>query len=59
VAANFTYLLTETPMDFLSSSCDFIVNNFNSKLRTTLDKVTPPKIKRPIQTQYLHGEMKK
>ena len=46
VAANFIDILTDTPSDVLPSSCDFIVENFNSKLRSALDIVAPIKIKK-------------
>ena len=41
VAANFIEILQSTPDDVLPAPCDFIVDNFNCKLKSTLDSVAP------------------
>ncbi len=41
VAANFIETLHNTPAEILPASCDFIVDNFNSKLKSSLDSVAP------------------
>ncbi len=41
VAANFIEILQSTPAEILPASCDFIVENFNNKLKSTLDSVAP------------------
>lgn len=41
VAANFMEILQNTPADILPGPCDFIVDNFNSRLTSSLDSVTP------------------
>ncbi len=46
VAAIFIDLLCDTPADFLPSSCDFIADSYNSKLRSILDTVAPLKLKK-------------
>ena len=46
VAANFSEILKDAPKAVLPSSCDFIVDHFNWKLRSTLDSVAPINIKR-------------
>ena len=46
VTANFTNILHDTPPHFLPSSCDSIVDCFNSKLESTLEKVAPLKLKK-------------
>jgi len=46
VTANFINLSHDIPPSILPSSCDFMVNNFNSKLKSILDTVAPLKIKK-------------
>ena len=41
VAAHFSHLLRDSSSYILPASCEFIVDNFNSKLRSTLDSVAP------------------
>ncbi|KAL7369618.1 hypothetical protein ABVT39_003721 [Epinephelus coioides] len=41
VAANFIQILQSTPAEILPAPCDFIVDNFNSKLKSTLGSVAP------------------
>ena len=41
VAANFIEILHDSPADILPAPCDILVDNFNSKLRSTLDSVAP------------------
>lgn len=41
VAANFIEILKSTPAEILPAPCDFIVDNFNRKLKSTLDSVAP------------------
>ncbi|KAL7401198.1 hypothetical protein ABVT39_024753 [Epinephelus coioides] len=41
VAANFIQILQNTPAEILPAPCDFIVDNLNSKLKSTLDSVAP------------------
>ncbi|KAL7406155.1 hypothetical protein ABVT39_014107 [Epinephelus coioides] len=45
VAANFIQILQSTPAEILPVPCDFIVDNFNNKLKSTLDSVAPLFIK--------------
>ncbi|KAL7378551.1 hypothetical protein ABVT39_015497 [Epinephelus coioides] len=45
VAANFVQILQSTPEEILPAPCDFIVDNFNNKLKSTLDSVAPLLIK--------------
>ena len=46
VTANFINLLSTTPPHILPSSCDLMVNNFNSKLKSMIDTVAPLKFKK-------------
>ncbi|XP_061587576.1 uncharacterized protein LOC133452342 [Cololabis saira] len=46
VAANFIQILQNTPAEILPAPCDFIVDNFNKILKTTLDSVAPILTKR-------------
>ena len=41
VAANFIQILQSTPAEILPTPCDFMVDNFNSNLKSTLDSVAP------------------
>ncbi len=41
VTANFMETLHNTPAEILPASCDFIVGNFNGKLKSSLDSVAP------------------
>ena len=41
VAADFMGILQSTPAEILPASCNFIVYNFNSRLKSTLDSVAP------------------
>ena len=41
VAANFIQILQSTPAEILPAPCDFMVDNFNRNLKTTLDSVAP------------------
>ena len=41
VAANFIHILQSTLAEILPAPCDFIVDNFNNKLKSTLDSVAP------------------
>ncbi len=41
VAANFIKVLCRSPPVVLPASCDFIVENFNNKLKSSLDSVAP------------------
>ena len=41
VAANFIEMLQSTPAEILPAPCDFIVDTFNSKLKSTLNSVAP------------------
>ena len=41
VAANFIQLLQSIPAEILPAPCDFIVDDFNNKLKSTLDSVAP------------------
>ncbi len=41
VAANFIKILQSTPAEVLPAPCDFIVDDFNNKLKTSLDAVAP------------------
>ena len=41
VAANFMEILQSTPAVILPAPCNFIVDNFNSRLKSTLDSVAP------------------
>uniref|UniRef100_A0A672IAL3 Reverse transcriptase domain-containing protein n=1 Tax=Salarias fasciatus TaxID=181472 RepID=A0A672IAL3_SALFA len=41
VAADFIEILQSTPAVILPASCDFIVDDFNSKLKSSLDSVAP------------------
>ena len=62
VAANFIHLLHDMPADFLPSSCDFMVDSFNSKLRSTLDSIAPPKLKKIVSyptPPWINEEIKK
>ncbi|KAL7395907.1 hypothetical protein ABVT39_025211, partial [Epinephelus coioides] len=45
VAANFIQILQSTPAEILPAPCDFIVDSFNNKLKSTLDSVAPLLIK--------------
>ena len=45
VAANFIDVLGNCPSIIQPASCDFITENFNSKLRYALDIVAPIKLK--------------
>ncbi len=45
VAANFIEILQSTPAEILPAPCDFIVDHFNSRLKSTLDSVAPLLIK--------------
>ena len=53
VAANFIPVFGQTPTIVLPSSCDFIADTFNAKLRLILDTGAPLKFKRSP------GEIKK
>jgi len=46
VAANFSEILTDAPKAVLPSSCDFIVDHFNQKLKSAIDFVAPLKVKK-------------
>ena len=50
MTANFINLLRDTPADILAASCDFIVDNFNSKMKSILDTVAPLTLKKTITT---------
>ena len=41
VAANFIEILHNSTADIIPAPCDFIVDNFNSNLRSALDSVAP------------------
>ena len=41
VAANFMGILQSTPAEILPAPCNFIVDHFNSRLKSTLDSVVP------------------
>ena len=41
VVANFIEILQSTPAEILPAPCDFIVDSFNSKLKSALDSVAP------------------
>ena len=45
VAANLIDLLHSAQAEILPSSCDFIVDSFDSKLSAALEKVAPHKLK--------------
>ena len=46
VTANFINLLRDTPADILSASCDFIVDSFNSKMRSIFHTAAPLTLKK-------------
>lgn len=41
VATNFIEILKSTPAEILPALCDFIVDNFNNRLKSALDHVAP------------------
>ena len=41
VAANFIQILPSNPAEILPAPCDFMVDNFNRNLKSTLDSVAP------------------
>ena len=59
---SFIHLLHDIPADFLPSSCDVMVDSFNSKLRSTLDSIAPPKLKKIVSyptPPWINEEIKK
>ena len=56
VAANFMRILQSTPAEILPAPCKFIVDNFNSRLKSTLDSVAPLLTKTIKTKPTPHGE---
>lgn len=62
VAANFIQILQSTPAVILPAPCDFIVENFNNNLKSTLDSLAPlltKKIKARPTPPWRNEEIKK
>jgi hypothetical protein len=51
VATDFTECMNNTPPPILPSSCDDLVDHFNSKLRATIDATAPVKLKKANSKQ--------